>query len=682
MDEPGEGAAAAGKCLLVVDASSRFRWQHMPLRGEVCHVLTLGVPPEFIWDRVPGEVVFVDTAPLAEKAREALRGFVPEFYAGLPHRLMADGRTLAETLFPGDAQAWWLADLSEKSIFRGRLIERLYALALVRETVEYLRPERVCVELGDEPLARCLAEGLEAGCEIAHLGGSARGAANRDLQASLMALGTALEFVLARLLLVGTGRKPERGGQRRLVFFSFFPAWWRNAWSEKGRQTEAFFQELPRQLATHAGYASECAVWLVGSPAVWVRNLRSLRGHALRPDFTLLQLRCSWRSLALLFGQGVRGIVGRVRRLPDAALSCCFNGFAFGELLRDELLHTVSERELYRNLLLREAVRGLALGARDALIFRVEFQPFERALLQGIDGACPSFGFQHSSIGEDYLSHRFPPEEVHALDRDTMAVRFPSYFLCTGRIPAQIMLDNGFSPDRVAVCGAVRYPELRRLLRSRQVAKPPTERKQVVLVPVSLDRQEALNLAVLLAEAMKGREARLHICLKGHPANDHSALIAEFLHHLNPALNVEAIPAQGALYTGILAARALVMTGSTVGLEALALGVVPIVYQNGHMFSYTMSSLYAVRDAVVMVNNASGLAVALDRVLAETVPFSELRERWPAAVDSMLGGLAGEAPEDLFIQIVVGALERHRALHLPIRDGGGQENLPRNKVML
>lgn len=657
-----EAGRLTGKCLVVIDGFAHGFREQLPSCAGGCHVLTLGVPPEWVRGEVHEGVAFVDVAPLAAAARDALRSFVPAFYAGLPGRPMADGRTLSETLFPGDAQAWWLTDLSEKSIFRGHLIERLYALALVREAIEQHRPDHVWLGLRDEPLAECLQQGLQGSATVRRLDAPSKARANHGLRARLLTLGTALEFILVRLLLVGMNSRRVRSARGRLVFFSFYPAWWRNAWEGKDKRTEVFFQGLPRRLAEHQEYTSEYAVWLVGSPFDWLRKLRRLRELAATADINVLQKSCPLSAVYRLFGRSVRGVVGRVRRLSEAALTGQFAGFPIGELLRDELLHTVSDRELYRNLLLRESTRGLVPGGGGAFIFRVEFQPFERALLQGIGGACKSFGFQHSSVGEDYLSHRFPSAEVHALDHDAAAARFPDYFLCTGWIPAQILLDNGFAPDRVVVCGAVRYPELRRLLALPQAPQQSTQEKSTILVPVSLDRQEALSLAAVLAEAVRGRESRLCIRVKGHPADDHSARVAGFLCQGNPLLSVEIMPAGGTLYEGIVASRALVMTGSTVGLEALALGVVPIVYQNGHMFSYTMSSLQAVRDAVVIVGNVAELATALDRVLAETVPFAELREKWLLAVDSMLGGLHGEAPEDLFIQAVEGALARHHAL--------------------
>ena len=94
--------------------------------------------------------------------------------------------------------------------------------------------------------------------------------------------------------------------------------------------------------------------------------------------------------------------------------------------------------------------------------------------------------------------------------------------------------------------------------------------RYALLVPVSLDHIEAMGFAAVLAEALIGMEDRFTVDIKGHPANDHVRV--EFLSYLlrkSGAITARLVSGNANLYDHISEARALVMTGSTVGLEAI-----------------------------------------------------------------------------------------------------------------
>lgn len=621
-------------------------------------VLSIGQPPEALKFQTEKELSFIDISLFADRARDLVREFVPHFYASLPDKAHEEGKTLAEFVFGPDHHDWWISDLSEKSIFRGRLIERLHALALVKEAVRSYRPSHIWVDVKDGLLAKCIAESYFADSKIQGVEKTRHRRPNYALKALLSRLSVVLEFFFAQLLILALGSvtlKPD--ASRKLFFFSFFPSWWSNAWSANGELVESFFKKAPDYFK-EKDYSVRYAVWLAGKPAFWCKNYRKLRRVLSKQHVVVLQKFCSWRDALKLLHGNLLGIVNRVKRAPAQYFDLDFWGAPIGELVRDELLYTVSNRELYRNVLLRAAVGRLGLGSKDAIIYRNEFQPFERAILQGVNGACATFGFQHSSIGKDYLSHRFTLSEIVEAESDPDSRKFPSYFLCTGKIPAEIMLKDGFHLGKVLVCGAVRYPELRKLIAERRAACRIVTTKElpIILVLVSLNRAEALGLAAVIGRALSSNPRSFHVRLKAHPSNDHSEAVLNALRRMNPKLSVEKLSPNCSLYDAILSAKALVMSGSTVGIEALALGVLPIVFQNHHMYSYTMSSLLEVREAVVIVNNSSELESALIRVLNEEMPYSELRENWPAAVTGMLGGLVGEFPEVSFERTVTEAL--------------------------
>ncbi|MBI3899043.1 MAG: hypothetical protein HY308_12215 [Gammaproteobacteria bacterium] len=607
--------------------------------------------------------MFLPFAPLAVRAKQVLKEFVPRYYAQLPFRRGPSGYSLADSVFPGDPAGWWLTDMSEKSVFRGTLIARLYSLALVRAACDVHRPAEVWIALADAKLAKVIADSLGPQYKVRIISrrpwfrkfkGAFQGAADKityPCRAVALAFGTLAELVLLKLL-VGTAAESKSSSMsnRQVALFSFFPIWWRNAWDAENRR-EVFYQGLPQGMSA-AGFAVRHVVWLrVRLLSVFKDRVR-IRTLARSNDFLCLQSLCSLTASGRLLGAAPIYCWRALHwQLPPEDRA--FAGFTIESLVREELLRTTSDRELFRNLLLRHAVKKLP--DFDLLLFRIEFQPFERALLLGLGTRrTTTVGYQHSSIGEDYLSHVFAPGEIGRRTTDAVAsMPVPDHIVTTGSYAAQLMLKNGFSADQVHIVGPLRYQQLRSRWRERgqAPAKANEGGKYPLLIPVSLDYNEALSFAAVLAEALVGSEHRFVLEIKGHPTNDHGP---EFLHRLQQktsAINGQVVPATANLYDCIGRARALIMTGSTVGLEAIALGTPVVMFVNDTIFSFTASSLNAVGPAVIKADDVVSLRQALRRLYEEETPFAEARPHWPGAIEAMFDDLALD-PEERFCTIV------------------------------
>lgn len=641
-------------------------------------LLALGYPPQVLIDAARGDgyeipqEVFLPVTPCAQNAKRTLRDFVPRFYAGLPLHKDASGRPLAEALFADDPAAWWLTDMSEKSIFRGKLIARLYNLALVREAFDACRPTELWIGLDDSGLSEVLAETFARHCRVRRIGGPAwlvrlrtalsNAAASivHPPRAFMRAWSTLAELLVVKSLTFGcVARDESRRDAPRLALFSFFPVWWRNAWDTE-RRREVFYQGSAKRLVER-GFVLRYIVWLhlgfVGLAADIVKLRRLCRDD----EFLCLQSFCkTWRGVKRV------GVIAplytwRALRLRPVDEGMTFAGFRIAGLVREEILSSVGRRELFRNLLLREAVAGLP--THDLLLFRIEFQPFERAILLGLENhATVTAGYQHSSVGKDYLSHLFAPDELRRSDSHGAShPPLPDHIITTGEYVAELMLENGFEAERIHVVGPLRYQELRRRLHagSRSQARQDENGRYRLLVPVSLDKREAIGLAAVLAEALLGSERRFVLCIKGHPANDHSKEFSSYLRRTAGAAAIHLVPREADLYEYIATAKALVMTGSTVGLEAIVLGTPVVMYTNDHIFSFTASSLNAVGQAIINVSDVVGMKQALERLYMEDTPFLEARPFWPRAVKAMFHDFEKD-PEARFCEIVSEILARDR----------------------
>lgn len=632
-------------------------------------LLALGFPSQVLIDAARNRgydispEVFLTVAPFAQNAKRVLREFVPRFYAGLPLHKDESGRSLAEVLFADDADAWWLTDVSEKSIFRGKLIARLYNLALVREAFEACRPTEVWIGLADSRLSDLLAETFARHCNVRRLGGRARLARPRralsnaaasvvqPARAFILAWSTLAEFLVVKALTFGCAARDESRVGPRLALFSFFPVWWRNAWDAE-RRREVFYQGSIKGLA-ESGFVPRYIVWLRLGLVGLLANMAKLRRSCRQGEFRYLQSFCKAWSGVKRVGVIAPLYTWRALRLRPVDAGMMFAGFQITALVHEEVLQSVGRRELFRNLLLREAVARLP--AHDLLLFRIEFQPFERAILLGLKNRTTvTAGYQHSSVGKDYLSHLFAPDELrHGGLPGARQPPMPDHIITTGEYVAELMLENGFAAERVHVAGPLRYQALRRRLHEgrRSQARQDENGRYRLLVPVSLDKHEAIGLAAVLAQALLGAEQRFVLCIKGHPANDHSKEFSTYLRRKAGAARIHLVPRDADLYEYIGTAKALVMTGSTVGLEAIALGTPVVMFSNDHIFSFTASSLNAVGPAIINVSDVLGMKQALERLYTEETPFLEARPFWPQAVKAMFHDFEKD-PEARFCEIV------------------------------
>jgi hypothetical protein len=99
------------------------------------------------------------------------------------------------------------------------------------------------------------------------------------------------------------------------------------------------------------------------------------------------------------------------------------------------------------------------------------------------------------------------------------------------------------------------------------------------------------------------------------------------------------------LYDAIEASDALITIGSTVAFEAMALGCMPIVFENPS--TYAATSLQEFADALYVVRDGGELRAALGDVQRNGPAASQRRGRWAEAVRRTLGDTATPLPVQL-----------------------------------
>jgi hypothetical protein len=75
---------------------------------------------------------------------------------------------------------------------------------------------------------------------------------------------------------------------------------------------------------------------------------------------------------------------------------------------------------------------------------------------------------------------------------------------------------------------------------------------------------------------------------------------------------------------------ALIITGTTVGIEAICLGTMPILFENYSTFS--LNPLLEISDSYFNVKDIRGLKEALVSVVNNASRTEKIKENWPIAI--------------------------------------------------
>jgi surface carbohydrate biosynthesis protein (TIGR04326 family) len=319
-------------------------------------------------------------------------------------------------------------------------------------------------------------------------------------------------------------------------------------------------------------------------------------------------------------------------------------------LWRVELTRSLTNLELPNDLLLRQAMRRLARMYRPKVVIHpCEFQPMERAIWAGLKGTqTRSVAFQHATVSSNTLMYFFAEEEIETAlaGKDPLATPLPDYYLTTGDWPLEIMRAAGFPTARSAVVGAVRYNGLR-LEQGSNADKTGLRARlglpieaTLVLVATSSDWEDSLALLDALASAQALLPASFAFLFKCHYHCRVEGEIRRLFSQVDRK-RWRIVDVDADLHAHIRASDVVLLTNSTTGLEAMALGCPPVVFDNRAVVN--IGPLGDLREAALFAHTPLELAKSLQAALEPTVR-ARLEAAWPGALSQTFHKLDGQAP--------------------------------------
>jgi len=577
----------------------------------------------------------------SEEAQEKVRKFVPDFIYRFPREEFKPGVNLLQLLrMPDGFNLWWFMEMSEKGALRTPLIKRLYYWEIIKTAVSDQHYGEIRLDIEDQVLAQTLQKNCK---QLAPLIRGPRIRAKSTYFWANWFLRTGKEIarvILRRVVLKLLGRiKPERLPNNSAVCFSFFPYFWVR--SSRQGMIENFFR------LDQFAYA----VWLsLGPGALW-RKRELLRS----PDhLVLIEAYLNEGSFIKIIRDVFRYFIRLIKfRLQfKKHIKVIQDGFDITGIVKDELELSLVSLEVIRCLFLKEAVNQLVqknhLGA---LLYRIEFQPHERAIELGVGNKCKTIAFQHQAIARNHLQYFFPKEELEGYylnkgNPDNLPL--PDKFIITGEYPYLILRSEGIPEGDLHLCGPLRYAGLIKYLKNPQT-KTELRKKYsypedptIFLIASPSAREEMLTFVNTLLKVLKELKSQDLFLFKSHPVFKHDAEIIRMIGEIYPALRYEFLADEIDLNEYLALADALLLTGTTVGIEAISLGTVPILFDVNSTFS--LNPLLEIKDACFWPRNAEELKGAL-RSAKDEFRLKGVKAHWEEAIKKVFYDLSKDPLE-------------------------------------
>lgn len=546
---------------------------------------------------------------------------------------------------PGPVSWWWLAPLSEKSHMRSPLIRELYWLTLLTDVLAAY-PVRSVRWIGDDRLignvAAELVRGRGIACELDVLSaprfsGLARSCASRLKW-------TASQIIIWGLLkLRPISSKPAQ--MPAALLYSRFPVLWeesRQGWRER---MYGDWAEYLREKGVSVGYAAVYS----GTILQLFRRRREFQKECEQQGIQLLEPTLSLQNLLGIHFSGRLWWRYWCWRRKLRAEPVRYSNVDISPIFWREMDRSALSGEVLFNEAIIAGFRRLlhAQGLPNAVFHPFEYQPMERAVAAGVraSGIVPIIGLQTGLFTANQLGLSLSADELRRSSAELRRAPAPDILAAYGELPYRIYVDR-LGRDRVCLSGAVRYPRLG-IVESFDAGVFQREHDlpkiaEFIFVATPAGRDEAMPvLAAAFAVAAETPTAFLLIKFHYHSLlpREVSQLAAEYGISRYRMFDAD-------LYKLIQFAPVMITGGSSICLEALALGTMPVVYVTPGEMSFNPA--LEVPQAVFLWHTVQELKCALRSCIDKDADYEARRKAWPKAVAAQLFKLDGRANERLF----------------------------------
>ena len=631
------------------------RWHILPLGMTVARYISSSADQT----RNLADVSVVDVSPYAEEAQQKVKTFYLPLMFKLPRTPLRDGRTLLSELATRLGNLWWFLEISEKSPLRGNVFNSLYFVTLTQAVLKSESFQSVWVSVADRTLSKTLST-LQTGCQVLNPCFPPKTSWHQAIGAflrrrfRLWLLISTVRYVWRALKLYAavrwTGIDRCVSGGRDLMVFTRYPALWRRPFSVDAEDT--MYADLQGELNK---YASVCyGAWLHLSPGEVFRHRSVIFQLFSTRNIVILNSLCHLRDLLSLLSPRRLFCLFRVERNLIPYIRVTFEGADVAHLIQEEIRRSLWSTELLNDeLLVRAISRVVERFGIKGIVHSSEFQPIEKAIWYGARGKTRVVAFQHSTIGKNKLQYHFAPGEIETalrLRNPAEDMPLPDFFLASGRYPFEVMRENGFPEDRMAICGAVRYQKL--WAWTQKMPDPQALRKlhgistndRIFFVTLSLESAEvSIDLVQCILQSLPENAQNILVLVKSHPLLSLDTQVSEMARSIGPAVRFQVLAPDISLLDMMIMADAIFLTSSSTALEAAVLGRTVVIYENTALFP--LAPVADVSRIGLIVRDGEEMRRAVTLVLRNDPSLDSLREAARQEVKNIFSHLDGTADE-------------------------------------
>lgn len=627
-------------------------------KNEELYLLTFNFSPEQAFLKSGGsptktvnKIQNVEIKDFASKAEKLARDYYVGLINDFPQRDISTEK-VSDILNMNDRNLWWYLDISEKSIWRDKTVHRLYALLCL---------VYACERIGYDELHLCIKDATLKRSIIAFAGSRGMrmidGSPDRGREklrkgpiwfSILYFYANLRVFIktLLQVLLIKTlkSKHDHKVQENAVGIFSLFPHWWEKPFSRDA--VELFFRDFPKELAKTKEVLY--LIWIDSTRKPPFKQFKGLQNFIKSQKTVILQ---GYLRVSDLFSVFKMDRFFAFKRLFNGfmKMSFQFEGLDVSDIIRETLCLSLLSPVVPEWLLLDQAFQRLPLDNYEAIFFRLEFQPLERSLLYNTRHKTLTFGFQHSALGPNFLNYVFPMGELGGYweNRDNAQnMPLPDFILVSGKLGFDYLAKAGYPAERLFICGGLRYTSLFEYKRN-QMPKVTLKNKyhlplnkRIIFTPTSQILNETLCMFGDLLCAIQQMDQPFHLIIKSNPNKDsepeYLSRILDFIRGHAAGTTYEIYNGKKSFYDCICASDALLLTGGTSALEAIALGVVPIIYNCASQFSHNPMLQYP--QAVLVADNSETMLRAL-RAINDNESSREFSKFWREPLMDMFGDL-------------------------------------------
>lgn len=603
----------------------------------------------------------VDASLFSESIRGDIREYIKSLLYRLPREEFIPNTSIFKLLQRRRFNLWWFLEMSEKSI-KTPFTKRIYSFEIIRRTISNKPYQELWVELEDKEITTLLRRNSRKLPPLRFFGASKAGIGKslgeyiRELfwiRLFINMARTQISCFFRYLVIKLTGLGNDFDLKKNsVVFFSSFPYFWSK--SKDSGLIEIFYRNLPVKIKELTPAYFDVWLTTLGPCKLWsdrrkIRenfkemNIKALESHLTLRDFISNGFFSIGYILTLInyyfrFRPGVREY---------------YHDYDVTNIVTADLNNSLTSLVVFDCKLLMMCCERLARNNKlSALIYRMELQAIEKAVLYGVNRHTLTVAFQHNAFSKDHLQYFFHPDEIENIRRNNAhpnQMPLPDKFLVTGEYAFEVLRGNGIAAGDIGICGPVRYPALREYdkvrptrdhLRDKYGLK---DQNHIFLITFSYEKGSAINLMISLLQAVKDIASDALFLIKSHPLFKFEGQVVDIIRKIRPSLKYKILPDEINLYDYLALCDALILTPSTVGIEAIGLGVVPILFQINSLFS--INHLLEVKDACLFTRTVPELKEAISSVIKDDEKIKEIRKNRPNAIKKLFYSLKEDADD-------------------------------------